>query len=112
MRRIAKPGQTTNLDDIVAEKISSSPPSDISITRLIEDGLIILYREIKNLLSLSSKGKLDKDSARDLRDHLKLLFELKAQEDSMLKGLTDEELEQQVKSVFAPTKDDSNDSNS
>lgn len=73
------------------------PPSDISIQRLIDDGLLILFREIYNLKMMSVKGKLSAPDARDLRDHLKLLFELKTREDDMLKGLTDEELERKVK---------------
>ncbi len=74
--------------------------SDISINSLIEDGLVILYKEIKNLMGLSDKGKLAPPDARDLRDHLKLLFELKKQESELLKGLTDEQLEQQAKEAL------------
>lgn len=68
------------------------PVSDISVQRLIDDSLLALYREIKNLLTLSAKGKLDPSCARDLRDHLKLLFELKDRESDSLEGLTDEQL--------------------
>ncbi len=74
--------------------------SDISINSLIEDGLVILYKEIKNLMGLSDKGKLTPPDARDLRDHLKLLFELKKQESDLLQGLTDEQLEEQAKKVL------------
>lgn len=67
--------------------------SDISVQRLIDDSLLALYREVKNLLTLSAKGKLTPNDARDLRDHLKLLFELKDREDESLHGISDEELE-------------------
>lgn len=66
--------------------------SDISIQRLIDDSLLALYREVKNLLMLSAKGKLSSNDSRDLRDHLKLLFELKDREAASLAKLSDEEL--------------------
>lgn len=70
------------------------PPtvSDISVQRLIDDSLLALSREVKNLLVMSVKGKLQPTDARDLRDHLKLLFELKDREAASLQGLTDDEL--------------------
>jgi hypothetical protein len=66
--------------------------SDISVDSLIGDGLLALHREIKNLLIFSARGKLDPASARDLRDHVKLLFEIKDRENDLLKSLTDEQL--------------------
>lgn len=66
---------------------------DVSIERLIELGLTALDREIRNLTMASAKGKLDPAAARDLRDHLKLLFELKDREKDFLTQLTDEELQ-------------------
>lgn len=72
------------------------PVSEISIQRLIDDSLVILYREIKNLMILSVKGKLPAAEARDLRDHLKLLFELKEREGESLKGISDEELKNMI----------------
>jgi hypothetical protein len=76
--------------------------SEISISSLLDDGLITLYREIKNLSALSENGKLLPQDAKDLRDHLKLLFELKDREDQLLRGLTDEELETKAKEVLKP----------
>lgn len=73
--------------------VADIPVSDISVARLIDDSLLVLYREVKNLLIASSKGKLDAVSARDLRDNLKLLFELKDREKDLLKNLTDEEIQ-------------------
>lgn len=77
------------------------PLSEISIQRLIDDGLVALYREIKNLLFLSSKGKLDPANARDLRDHMKLLFDLKAQEGDNLSHVTDADLKAQAKAALS-----------
>lgn len=70
------------------------PPKlgDISVQRLIDDSLTVLAREVKNLLMLSSKGKLTPPDAKDLRDHLKLLFELKDRESDLLNGMTDDEI--------------------
>lgn len=81
--------------------VSDIPLSDISVSRLIDDGLLALYREIKNLLILSAKGKLDAASSRDLRDTVKLLFELKDRENESLKGLTDEQLKEQARQVLS-----------
>jgi hypothetical protein len=66
--------------------------SDVSVQRLIDSSLSILDREVKNLMMLSSRGKLDPASARDLRDTTRLLFELKDRENESLRGITDEEL--------------------
>lgn len=103
MRRIAKP--VTNLDDMitkaVAKETDPSLVSDISIDKLIDDGLIALNREITNLKTTSAHGKLDAADARDLRDHLKLLFELKDRESDSLKGLTDEELEAFARDILS-----------
>jgi len=93
-----KPG--TPVDFTPKEKIPDPVLSEISVSRLIDDGLLALYREIKNLLILSAKGKLEPNDARDLRDHLKLLFELQEREKESLKNITDEELKQQVKEVL------------
>lgn len=82
-----------------APKVPDIPIADISIQRLIDDSLLVLYREVKNLMILSVKGKLDAADARDLRDHLKLLFELKDREADSLKGLSDEELKARIKAL-------------
>lgn len=95
----------TDLTDIITQSINPPPISDISIARLIDDCLTTLYREIKSLLVLSSKGKLDPNNARDLRDHLKLLFELKERESESLRGLTDEQLKEKVDFVLGTDSD-------
>ncbi len=91
MKRFSKP--MTDISSTKAPEIEAPLISDISIQRLIEDSLAALYREVKNILILSAKGKLDPNTSRDLRDHLKLLFELKDREADFLKGMTDEQLE-------------------
>lgn len=100
MKRYAKPVTALPQDKEPMDAAPPPPISDISVTRLIDDGLVALYREMKNLLMMSAKGKLDPANAKDLRDHMKLLFELKAQEAGSLKDITDEELKAQAKAVL------------
>lgn len=91
MKRIAKPQTVITKEEKV---IDDSLVSDVSISGLLDDGLLCLMREMKNLKILTARGKLDAPEARDLRDTVKLLFELKDREKDFLNGLTDEELEQ------------------
>jgi hypothetical protein len=95
MGQVPKPNQLTDLT-----RVKDIPISEISVARLIDDGLLVLYREIKNLMMLSVRGKLEANDARDLRDHLKLLFELKDRENESLKGMTDEQLQVKAKEVL------------
>lgn len=86
-----------------SEKDANISSSDISIQRLIDDSLIALHREVKNLLTLSARGKLEASDARDLRDHLKLLFELKDREADSLNRLTDAQLKEQAQKALSET---------
>ncbi len=97
--------EPTDLSGIVAKEIATQTLSDISVARLIDDCLVVLHREVKNLLMLSVKGKLDPNDARDLRDHLKLLFELKSRESESLRNLTDDELETAAKQALETPND-------
>lgn len=99
MAQVPKPNQQTPIYNP-----ADTPPSDISVARLLDDGLLVLHREIKNLVYASSKGKLSAADARDLRDHLKLLFELKNRENESLRGLTDEQLEAKAKEALNDNK--------
>lgn len=83
----ARPVKT--VDDSPAAEI---PISDISVARLIDSGLLALHREMHNLLKSSAAGKLGAADARDLRDTIKLLFELKDREKALLDQLTTEDL--------------------
>ena len=108
MRRIVKP--TTDISAFsakvdVIDEVSPSSLGDISVVRLIDDGLLNIYREMRNITLLSAKGKLDAPTARDLRDYVKLLFELKERERESLLGLTDEELKAKAKAALAETEE-------
>lgn len=109
MRRIAKPMTDVSVKypELVEPKDDGSPPSDVSIQRLIDSCLVALQREVKNILRLSVNGKLDASMSRDLRDYTKLLFELKEREDDTLANVTDEALEAEAKAVLAGAGDPS-----
>lgn len=91
MKRYAKPATEIPPAPVPQEE---QLISDVSVQRLIDKSLTALQREVTNILALSAKGKLDANTARDLRDHLKLLFELKDREKDFLNGLTDEQIEE------------------
>lgn len=63
------------------------------ITELLDKGGEILRREISNLLMESTGRKLSPTSARDLVAYVKLLSELKIEQEKALASMTDEELE-------------------
>lgn len=92
MKHYSRPTTTVKTLDDTTQVTDDQPLSEVSVDRLIDNGLTVLQREMKNLLSQSARGKLDAASARDLRDTVKLLFELKDRESELLKGKTDEEL--------------------
>lgn len=101
MKRIVKPNQLTDLSSIRPTRVEDPALSDISVARLIDDGLLAIYREMKNLLILSSSGKLDPASSKDLRDTVKLLFELKDRENESLRGISDEDLQKRIKETLS-----------
>lgn len=102
MKHYIRPNQQTDLSSTKPPPPVDPPLSEISVQSLIDDGLLALYREVKNIVIASSKGKLDAPTAKDLRDHLKLLFELKDRESQSLKGMTDEQLEAKAKAALEP----------
>lgn len=85
MRRYAKP--TTQLPTQ-----PSVPEGSFDVVELLEKGGELLRREILNLMSESSRGKLSPNSAKDLVAYIKLLNELKAEQQEELEGLDDEAL--------------------
>lgn len=71
-------------------------PDALSIDDMLEDSILILSREIKNLRQESSLGLLSRDSSNALTGYIKLLKELKREEKELLDNLSDEELEKLV----------------
>lgn len=93
MKRIVHPPTPPGSEPKLPE-VPQPSLGDISVQRLIDDCLLALYREVKNILAMSVRGKLAANDSRDLRDHLKLLFELKDRESASLQSLTDDELKE------------------
>lgn len=107
MKRIVHPNTPqADIDKFLAKKheqeqgvVVDKPISEISLDGLLGDGLLGLYREMKNLLFLSTKGKLSPADSKDLRDTVKLLFELKDREKELLEGLQDEDIVKKLESI-------------
>lgn len=108
MKFIPKPGQTALPPEAFPPTAADPVISDIQIENLISDGLLILHREIHNLKVKSARGKLEAADARDLRDHLKLLFELKDREKDYLKTLSEDELKSLIATIKAPNETQQN----
>lgn len=94
MKRIVKPNTP-----IVIPQAPEVPPSSgaaFDVENLLDKGGEILRREISNLLSESSRGKLNAASARDLVAYVKLLSELKQQQALAAENMTDEEIKEKL----------------
>jgi hypothetical protein len=89
MRRVAKP--MTPMPSI--PKDSPGVVAGFDLVELLDKGGEILRREISNLMIESSSKKLSPNSAKDLVAYLKLLHELKEEQQKTLANLSDEELE-------------------
>lgn len=70
-----------------------APVGDFEVLGLLNQGGEILRREIKNLLMESARGKLSAASARDLTAYIKLLNELKLEQQQALAAMDDEAVE-------------------
>ncbi len=62
------------------------------VVGLLDKSMVVLGREVTNLMHESARGKLDAKSAQALVQYLRLLNELKAEQQKELQNLTDEEL--------------------
>lgn len=69
----------------------------VSLERLHKQALNVLSREVKGLLKISYHDALTPMQAKALCDYMKLIRELKKQEDDELNELSDEELEKLLK---------------
>lgn len=90
MKRYIDPKKIAQPAPEVQEEL---PASSFDVEKLLAQGGEILNREVKNLLMESSRGKLNAASARDLCNYIKLLSELKKEQQEALKELSDEEIE-------------------
>lgn len=82
------------------EYVSSSKPveqhselaADFDIDKLLDKGLLILQRDMQNIMAQGVHSKLDGAASRDLVSYIKLLNELKAEKAKDLANMTDEQL--------------------
>jgi hypothetical protein len=92
---IRNPPQQTSKPADTSQPVSVSlPPGPASFDaqELYDRTLVILHREVMNLMSESSSKKLSATSARDLVAYIKLLHEVINNEQAVLGSMSDEEL--------------------
>ena len=96
MKRYAKPNTE------IKESQGAGADMDVSsgafdVQKELELCEEILRREVRNLLSESSRGKLSDKSSASLRDYFKLLSEMREEQAEQLKHKSKEELEKLAK---------------
>jgi hypothetical protein len=84
------PPKFTSSEPDVKDDVGSELSFDVDL--LLEKSGQILAREIRNIMIESSRGKLNAASSRDLVAYLKLLNELKNEQQDALANMSDEEL--------------------
>ncbi len=94
MKRYPKPNTEIKETGAIMEETSGA----FDVQNELEMCEEILRREVRNLMSESSRGKLSEKSARDLSSYIKLLSEMRDEQREKLKDLTKEELEKLAKS--------------
>jgi len=71
---------------------AQKPTSDADVDDLLTKTLEILRREVKHLMVESAEGKLKGPSAKDLVAYVKLLSDIKNEQDAYLRTLSDDDL--------------------
>lgn len=74
--------------------VAPEPLHEFDVIAELEKAQLVLQREIRNLLTASAAGKLSPPHARDLCAYVKLLSELKAEQEAELASKKDEDLVQ------------------
>jgi len=95
MRKIVSPPKSS----VPPSKTAASPSTpagedDNDIATMLGKSIEILRREIRHLMMESSQNKLNKGSATDLVQYIKLLTDLYEKEKELTTKLTDEELKE------------------
>lgn len=96
MKRYVKPGQSSIPSQ---PKLDSEPTEagNFDVVELLDKSTEILRREISNLMIESSGKKLSANSAKDLVSYIKLLHEIKVEQEKLLSEMSDEELSEKSK---------------
>lgn len=77
---------------LVDAPLSSESSSDISIDKLLDNGLLALQKSMNFILhSITAQGPT-RESIQNLKDVMVMLHELKEKENELLKDLSEEEL--------------------
>lgn len=77
---------------LVDAPLSSEPMADISIDKLINNGLLALQKSMNFILhSVTAQGPT-RESIQNLKDVMSMLHELKEKETELLKDLSEDEL--------------------
>ena len=74
------------------EAPEEAPVANFDVVSLLDKAGLILQREVTNLAIASASGKLLPAHARDLVAYVKLLHDLKREQEDTAASLTDEEL--------------------
>lgn len=72
--------------------VAPEPLHEFDVVAELEKVQLVLQREVRNLLTASAAGKLSPPHARDLVAYVKLLSELKAEQEAELASQKDEDL--------------------
>ena len=94
MRKIIPPKSTGPTLSPSAPPPPPASEDDNDIATMLTKSIEILRREIRHLMYESSQTKLNKGSATDLVNYIKLLSDLHEKEQELVSKLTDEELKE------------------
>lgn len=86
------PATQAQVDEALHKVIKEASSGDPDLDNLLSKCLTILDREVRHLMLLSL-DKLSKDNAHSLREHTKLIMDLKKREKELLEDMPDEDLE-------------------
>lgn len=80
---------------IIVERDSEAIDDNESIVdsdELLQRAMVVLQREVKNLLAASAKNKLESGPAKDLVQYIGLLTDIEAKKINQLSQMSDEEI--------------------
>jgi hypothetical protein len=92
MRRIVRPGEKK---EIKIELIGGTQDPEVLLTKLYT----ALEREVQNIVMESVKGKLGPMISKDLVQYIRLLNEIRLDQEALLGELSTEELQNAAKST-------------
>ncbi len=79
------------------EKPKKQAIREVSIDGLLQKGLQTIHLIMRACMDEANPGPCSRESVMNLKDCMGMLKDLKAQEDALLDGMTDEQIEQYLK---------------